>query len=223
MLPLRPTPQPTNRRGAGCEVPRFTGNDGAPHTAFSPKFAHLCRYLTSGARGCSGVARSGGPPYPGPIWPRFGPIHSQWRGSRWGQCDLVRSACTRERGRESLRWPWLASSRVARRGELLFRLHLVAFRCFSHPPNPHPRLLPEGDGTCRGRGCEVPAFAGTTDTFAEMTYANNVAISGAMAQWAFVVGCGVASRMRRAGRAHDYVLCHATRLMPYNARRYALV
>ena len=189
-------------------------------------FSEICSSLSLSHLWRARLFRSGQEwrtPIPRPDLARFGPIHSQWRGSRWGQCDLVRSACTRERGRESLRWPWLASSRVARRGELLFRLHLVAFRCFSHPPNPHPRLLPEGDGTCRGRGCEVPAFAGTTDTFAEMTYANNVAINGAMAQWAFVVGCGVASRMRRAGRAHDYVLCHATRLMPYNARRYALV
>ena len=83
---------------------------------------------------------------PRPDLARFGPIHSQWRDPRWGQCGLVRSACTRERGPESLRWPWLASSRVARRGKLLFRLHLVAFRCISHLPNPHPRLLPEEKG-----------------------------------------------------------------------------
>ena len=39
----------------------------------------------------------------------------------------------------------------------------VAFGCISlHscPPNPHPRLLPEGEGTCRRPGCAVPVYTG---------------------------------------------------------------
>ena len=39
----------------------------------------------------------------------------------------------------------------------------------------------------------LPAFAGTTVRFARTTYANNVAIGGAMAQWAVVVGVSPSS------------------------------
>ena len=108
---------------------------------------------------------------------------------------------------------------VGRSGKTLIQLHLVAFGCISCPLNPHPRLLPEGEGTCRGRGCEVPAFAGTTGLFVETTYTDNVATGGAAAQWAvvvFVVGCGAASRMRRtwnlrgSGELHVGLECGAS-------------
>ena len=56
-------------------------------------------------------------------------------------------------------WPWL---RIRGRGwewpgvaKLLFRFHFLPFGSISHPPNPHPRLLPEGEGTCRGRGSHL--------------------------------------------------------------------
>ena len=39
----------------------------------------------------------------------------------------------------------------------LFRLHLVAFRCISYLPNPHPHLLPEGEGIYRGRDARFPS------------------------------------------------------------------
>ena len=129
MLPLRPTPQPTEQaRSRMRGSPPWQGTTAR----LIPRF--LRNLLISVA--ISPLARAVVQEWPGVEDPhtsaRFGPIHSQWRGSRWGQCDLVRSACTRERGPESLRWPWLASSQVARRGKLLFRLHLVAFRCISH-------------------------------------------------------------------------------------------
>ena len=57
-----------------------------------------------------------------------------------------------------------------------------------------------GDG---GQGSEVPAFAGTTVSFAETTHVDNVGVGAAMAQWASVVGCGVAAR-RAAGCVQRY-------------------
>ena len=154
---------------------------------FSPKFAHFCRYLTSGARGCSGVARSGGPPYPGPIWPdlaRFTPSGEARDGAgvaSFGLLALVSAGQSRFAG---LGWPHHEWPGV---GNFYFGciwLHFVAF--------PISRTLTLAFSQKRkdlqGQGCEVPAFAGTTDTFAEMTYATIVEINGAMAQWAFVVG-----------------------------------
>ena len=145
MLPLRPTPQPTNREEQGCEVPRLHRER---RSASYRVFSEICSFLSLSHLWCARLFRSGQEwrtPIPRPDLARFGPIHSQWRGSRWGRCGLVRPACTRERGPESLRWPWLASSRVARRGKLLFRLHLVAFRCISH----RHRLLGKGAGDAR--------------------------------------------------------------------------
>ena len=59
------------------------------HRAFLWKvfvFGHFCRYPTSGARGFSGVAKSGGPPIPWPDLARFTPrdLRSKpgMRGSR---------------------------------------------------------------------------------------------------------------------------------------------
>ena len=46
-----------------------------------------------------------------------------------------------------LGWPRQEWPRVA---NLLIQLHLVAFRCFSRPPNPHPDPLPEGEGIIQG-------------------------------------------------------------------------
>ncbi len=137
MLPLRPTPQPTKQaRGRMRGPPPSQGTT----ERLIPRF--LRNLLISVA--IPPLARAVVQEWPGvedPHTPaRFGPIHSQWRDPRWGQRGLVRSACTRERGPESLLWPWLASSRVARRGKLLFRLHLVAFGCISH------RLRGQGPG-----------------------------------------------------------------------------
>ena len=58
----------------------------------------------------------------------------------------------------------VASLRVARSGKLLILFRFVPF------------LI-----VYAGQECEVPAFAGTTAGFAETTYANNVAVNGAMA------------------------------------------
>ena len=50
-------------------------------------------------------------------------------------------------------WPGVA--------KLLIQLHLVAFRCFSRPPNPHPRLLPEERGhALQAGGARFPPSRG---------------------------------------------------------------
>ena len=62
-------------------------------------------------------------------------------------------------------------SGVARSGQLLFRLQLVAFRCIPDCPNPHPSSLSEGEGMfspSRERRHE----------FAETTHTTNVRLAG---------------------------------------------
>ena len=56
---------------------------------------------------------------------------------------------------------------------------------------PSPCLVPEREGICRGRGCEVPAFARTTDYIrGKRRMRTNVGAGAAAAQWAVVVGLG---------------------------------
>ena len=96
-------------QGAGMRVPAFAGTTGA----FCSFLVISATYLTSAARGCSGVIRSGPLPYLGPIWP-----------------DLPLAAGTGAiRGVER-------SSGVRRSGKLLIRFRLVPFRSI-----PIPRTL----------------------------------------------------------------------------------
>ena len=98
------------------------GREGGSRTAPTPRqgshlaslwkvlvFGHFGRYPTSGARGCSGVIRSGDPPYLGPIWPDSLPgTYAPSQGCEVPVCTGTTEA-----------WP--------RAANLLIRLHFVAF------------------------------------------------------------------------------------------------
>ena len=96
---------------------------------------------------------------------------------------------------------------MARSGELLIRLHFVAFAS----PEPHPPPSPTGKGDLQG--CEVPAFVGTTSEIRQndaCEQCNNRRGYGAM-------GCchcsegGAWSDVHRSGRAvshaNEFVHC----------------
>ena len=77
------------------------------HPAFLQRvlvFGHFGRYPTSGARGCSGVIRSGGPPCLGPIWPDLA----------WFTPSALALPCSRTR--RDLQGPGMRGSRL--RGNL---------------------------------------------------------------------------------------------------------
>ena len=120
-LPLRPS-----RRNA----PRFFSN-----CLF---FAHFCRYLTSGARGFSGVIRSGETPIHWPDLALFTPTGEA--GNETGVASFVvtltlalweraRESALAQRGLVSI---VVASLRVARSGKLLIRFHFLPFRPISY-------------------------------------------------------------------------------------------
>ena len=117
----------------------------------------------------------------GLIWPDL--LVAAWL--KWGRGGLV------------LYLWWLGQECVGV-AKLLNPYHFRSFPIIStvrprRGGNPHPHLLPEGEGICPpSRGCEVPACAGTT-------HVTNVRAGEAVAQWAVVVGWEARAQTRMRG------------------------
>ena len=116
-MPWSFTPHPRNPHPD--PLPEGEGICGG---AFLSEYARFCRFPTSGVRSFSGVIRSGGPPYPGPIWPDLAWFTPRGLRSKPG-CEVPVCTGTTEE------WPGAA--------KLLFWFRLVPFRSISCPPNPH--------------------------------------------------------------------------------------
>ena len=96
-----------------------------------------------------------------PGWPRFASVHSYALYQR-GLVVASFWSWLRIRGR-GWEWPGVA--------KLLIQLHLVAFRCISYRPNPHPPPSPSGRRNLSLRGNDrSPAESG--ETFISLPFAS---------------------------------------------------
>ena len=112
----------------------------------------------------------------GLIWPCLASFTPSGEVGNEANCG-PRLALVTDTGR-GWEWPGVA--------KLLFRFHFLPFGSISHPPNPHPRLLPEGEGICRAGDARFPSSRERRGAFVVTTHVIMVGVGAAMAQWADV-------------------------------------
>ena len=121
---------------------RFRSEGGQPLTHFD---SFLVVVAGDGGQGVN----------PGPIWPCLALFTPSGEAENEATAALVGTPLTPTQCASMRpRWP---CQEWPEAGKLLFLFRFVPFRSISYRPNPHPRLLPGGEGT--------GAFAGTTEAF----------------------------------------------------------